>query len=347
MTGFERTMAALGHERTDRPPFDFWAEDPTLNRLFAYLGHNDPEKFLDDMQIDIRSFNADGPENKSVGNGVFENMWGERFIFRETGWGPMREDTYGALHDADSLEEIKAFGWPDNDALDYSRLDEKCREAKDKKLAVRYGFGDIWQRPALVRGLENHLADMITNPERVHCLGDIFTKFYIEDYKRAWEASGGKIDIFLVISDLGTQRGPLISVGMFEEFLAPYLSKIGGVIHKLGAKFMFHSCGDISGFLPAIIKCGVDIINPVQPAGSDMSPESLKRFSGQICFHGGMDVQRLMPFGTAEEIQAEARRYADVFGTGYILCPAHLFQPDTPPENIIALYRSFERKAKN
>ncbi|MCL2816340.1 MAG: hypothetical protein FWD23_17235, partial [Oscillospiraceae bacterium] len=217
MTGFERTMAALNNEPTDRPPFDFWAEEPTLNRLFGYLGHSDLEKFLDDMQIDIRSFNAEGPENKSLGNGVFENMWGERFIFRETGWGPMREDTYGALYDADSLEQIKAFAWPGNDAFSYSRLFEQCREAKDKKLAVRYGFGDIWQRPALVRGLENHLADMIENPEWVHCLSDIFTKFYIEDYKRAWEASRGQIDIFLVISDLGTQRGPLISVGMFEQ----------------------------------------------------------------------------------------------------------------------------------
>ena len=341
MTGFDRTMAALRGERTDRPPFDFWAEDPTLNRLFGYLGHSDLEKFLDDMQIDIRSTNAIAPENKSIGDGVFENMWGERFIFRETGWGPMREDTYGALYYADSLEEIRAFAWPDNDILDYSRLRDECLQAKEKKLAVRYGFGDIWQRPALVRGLENHLADMAENPDWVHYLSDVFTEFYIEDYRRAWEVSGGKIDIFLVVSDLGTQRGALISGAMFDEFLAPYLTKIGEVIHKFGAKFMFHSCGDVAGFIPRMIACGVDILNPIQPAGKAMTPESLRRFSGQICFHGGMDVQQLLPFGTGEEIRREARRYAETFGTGYILCPAHLFQPDTPPENIIALYQAF------
>ncbi|MCL1793176.1 MAG: hypothetical protein FWG34_04840 [Oscillospiraceae bacterium] len=342
MTGFDRTMAALRNCRTDRPPFDFWAEDPTLARLFGYLGHNDLEKFLDDMKIDIRSFNAAAPENKSLGNGVFENMWGERFIFRETGWGPMREDTYGALYYAESLEEIKAFRWPNNDMLDYGKLYEECREAKDKKLAVRYGFGDIWQRPALVRGLENHLADMAENPEWVHYLSSVFTDFYIEDYKRAWETSEGKIDIFLVVSDLGTQRGPLISVSMFEEFLAPYLAKIGKVIHSFGAKFMFHSCGDVACFVPSMIKCGIDILNPIQPAGDRMAPESLKRFSGRICFHGGMDVQKLMPNGTESEIKAEARRYAESFKTGYILCPAHLFQPDTPPENIVALYKAFD-----
>jgi len=342
MTGFDRTMSALAGGRTDRPPFDFWAEDATQSRLFAYLGHSDLERFLDEMQVDIRSFNAVGPENKPLGGGVFENMWGERFIFRETGWGPMREDTYGALHRAKSLEEIKSFAWPDNDVLDYGRLGDECREARDKKLAVRYGFGDIWQRPALVRGLENHLADMVENPEWVHYTSSLFTDFYIEDYRRAWEASGGEIDIFLVVSDLGTQRGPLVSLDMFEEFLAPYLFRIGELIHGFGAKFMFHSCGDISAFIPAMIKCGVDIINPIQPAGDRMAPESLKKFSGEICFHGGIDVQRLMPFGTAEEIKAEAKRYAEAFGTGYILCPAHLFQPDTPPENIVALYKAFE-----
>ena len=73
-----------------------------------------------------------------------------------------------------------------------------------------------------------------------------------------------------------------------------------------------------------------------------MSPESLKRFAGKICFHGGMDVQRLIPMGTPDEIQRELKRYAEVFGAGYIACPAHLFQPDTPAENIIAFYRAFD-----
>jgi len=342
MTGYDRTMANLSGIRTDRPPFDFWAEDATLNRLFAYIGHNDLEKFLDDMQIDIRSFDAGKPENKSLGNGIFENMWGERFIFKETGWGFMREDTYGALYYAESLEEIMAYPWPKNDDHDYGKLREQCREAKDKKLAVRYGFGDIWQRPGLVRGMQNHLSDMIINSDWVHYLSKLFTDFYIEDYKRAWEVSEGNIDIFLVVTDLGSQRGPLISNRMFNEFIAPYLAAIGETIHTFGAKFMFHSCGNIAPFIPALIDCGVDILNPIQPVGGEMNPEELKQFSKKICFHGGMDVQNLLPFGTVDEIKNEARRYAEILETGYIICPAHLFQPDTPPENIIALYEAFK-----
>ena len=342
MTGFERVMATLNREKTDRPPFDFWAEDPTLNRLFAHIGHNDLEKFLDDMKVDMRSFNAIAPDNKNLGGGFFENMWGERFVYKETGWGLMREDTYGALYHAGSLDEITAYPWPHNDMMDYGRLKEQCLMARDKKLAIRYGFGDIWQRPSLVRGMENHLADMLVNPDWVHYMSRVFTDFYIEDYTRAWETSAGNIDIFLVVSDLGAQRGPLVSVGMFNEFVAPYLTEIGGVIHKFGAKFMFHSCGDIAAFIPSIIKCGVDILNPIQPVGENMTPGSLKKFIDKICFHGGMDVQQLLPSGSPDEIKREARRYFETFGTGYIVCPAHLFQPDTPAENIIALYQAFD-----
>ena len=37
---------------------------------------------------------------------------------------------------------------------------------------------------------------------------------------------------------------------------------------------------------------------------------------------------------------AEVRRYCEILGRdgGYILGPAHRFQPDVPPENIVAVY---------
>jgi len=340
MTGIERTTATLNGHPTDRPPFDFWAEDSTLNKLFSHLGHRDLDKFLDEMQVDIRGFKALEPEPTPLGSGFFQNMWGERFTYRPGEWGPEREDTLGALHQAQSLEEIMAFPWPDNDVMDYSRLWDEIKEAKSKSLAVRYGFADIWQRPALVRGLENHLMDMYENSDWVHWLSRKFTDFYLEEYRRAWEVSQDNIDIFLVISDMGSQKGPLFSLNMFNEFVAPYLKEMTDFVHKLGAKIMLHSCGDISSFIPSIIKCGVDILNPIQPASVDMRPEALEVFSDKICFHGGVDIQELLPRGTVQDVQAEVRHYAKVLRK-YIACPAHLFQPDTPVENIIGFYEGF------
>ena len=341
MTGRDRTLATMNGDLVDRPPFDFWAEETTLNRLFYHLGHRNLEQFLDEMQVDIRGFQAGEPDLKILENGFYENMWGERFTFRDSEWGGEREDTQGALSNAESLEEIMAFPWPDNDVMDYSKLREQINVAREKELAVRYGFADIWQRPGLVRGLENHLIDMAINPEWVHYLSRKFTDFYTEEYRRAWAESCGNIDIFLVISDMGTQKGPMFSKAMFGEFVAPYLSEMADVVHAFGAKIMLHSCGNIAMFIPQIIQCGIDILNPIQPLGPEMSPESLKSYSGQICFHGGIDIQHLLPQGTVDEVQKEVRRYAKAFDTGYIACPAHLFQPDTPAENIIAFYKAF------
>lgn len=341
MTGRERLRRALRGEPVDRPPTDFWAEEVTKERLYQYLGHRDLDRFLDEMRVDIRETDAIGPPETHLGDGVYQNYWGERYVYRQLEYGKMRDDMPGALSEAESLEEIQAFPWPDNDAFDYRLLNERCREIRDKGCAVRYGFADVWQRPTLVRGMENAMIDMCENPAWTQWMSRKFTDFYLEDYRRAWEASGGRIDLFVVLSDLGAQRGPLISREMFRTFIFPYLKEMADLAHGFGAGLFFHSCGDISSFLPDIIRAGVDIQNPLQPVGENMQPEALARYKGQICFHGGMDVQGLLPTATAEEIHAQAHRYFDVLGPGYVLAPTHLFQPDIPPENIIAVYQAF------
>ncbi|MDO8545040.1 MAG: uroporphyrinogen decarboxylase family protein [Opitutaceae bacterium] len=334
-------LAALRHEEPDRTPRDFWAEPPTIKRLFAHLGHNDKDKLLDTLGVDVRHLEAPAPPEREVGSGEFQNFWGERYVYNHTPWGPMREDTKGALAGATSFDELEAFPWPKPDCLDRSQLKAQC--ARYEQHALLYGFADIWQRPALVRGWEEMFLDMAEQPEWVHFLSRKFTDFYLEDYTRAAEITGGRIDLYLVISDIGTQRGPLISTAMFREFIAPYLKEMTDRIHSLGGRALYHSCGTIQAFIPGLIACGVDVLDPIQPTCLAMQPESLKReFGDRLSFHGGIDMQELLPRGTPTQVEAEVRRYCKVLGAGggYILGPAHLFQPDVPPENILAVYRA-------
>ena len=341
MTPRERVLAALAHEQPDRAPADFWAEPPTMRRLYAHLGYCDEERLLRQLEVDVRHVNAVEPREREVGSGLYQNHWGERYLYRETGWGPMREDVKGALAGAESLAEVEAFPWPAPDDYDYSQLAEACR--RHEEYALLYGFADVWQRPALVRGWEEMLVDMVERPAWAHALCRRFTDFYVEDYTRAAEVTGGRIDLFLVISDLGHQRGPLMSLAMFREFVAPYLRRLVETIHRLGARALFHSCGAIASFIPDLIALGVDVLDPIQPLGPELSPERLKAdFGDRLSFHGGLDMQRLLPRGTPEEVRAEARRYCEVLGEGggYILAPAHLFQPDVPPGNVLACYET-------
>ena len=66
------------------------------------------------------------------------------------------------------------------------------------------------------------------------------------------------------------------------------------------------------------------------------------RFGEELVFHGGIDVQQLMPFGTPKEIKDKAKEVIEVLGKkgGYFFSPSHRFQPDTPIENILALYEA-------
>lgn len=344
MTPRERVLAALSHSEPDRTPRDFWAEPPAWNRLLAHRGYTEREQLLTELGIDVRHLQSVSPPETEVASGIFQNFWGERFVYQATPWGPMREDLKGALRAARSLADLEAFAWPTPDILDRSALGAQCQA--HERHALVYGFADVWQRPALVRGWEESFVDLVERPEWVHFLCRKFTDFYLEDYTRAAELTGGRIDLFLLISDLGSQQGPLISLPMFHQFVAPYLGEMIRCIHGLGARVLFHSCGAVQAFIPHLLELGVDVLDPIQPTGPEMAPEALKaRFGDRLSFHGGIDMQRLLTGGTPADVAAHAGRYSEVLGRGggYILGPAHLFQPDVTPENVLAMYGQRQR----
>ena len=87
---------------------------------------------------------------------------------------------------------------------------------------------------------------------------------------------------------------------------------------------------------------GIDVLNPIQWRCPGMEQAGLARdFGEQLCFHGGMDNQQTLPFGTPEEVRAEVAYNLSTLGkdgTGYILAPCHNIQPNTSLENIVAMY---------
>ena len=84
---------------------------------------------------------------------------------------------------------------------------------------------------------------------------------------------------------------------------------------------------------------GLDVLDPIQPRAVGMEPEGLKRdFGKQLVFHGGIDIQHTLPFGTPDEVRAEVQRYIQILGPGggYIVAPAHNVQNDVPAANLVA-----------
>jgi uroporphyrinogen decarboxylase len=337
MNSKERVLAAVKCQPTDRIPYNFRAEDTTLEKIYRHTGGRDIDALLDRLNADIRHIDAIKPPEKKCG-GFYQNFWGERYNYKPSPYGSVREDIAGALAGAETMRELKRFEWVKNDDFDYGEIASLCRKYDGR--AVMYGTGDVFERPSLVRGMENFFEDMILRPDFCHYLCNVFTEFYIEDYRRAHKASGSKIDIYLIYSDLGCQISTLISREMLHAFVLPYLKRIADAIHDLGACFFFHSCGMIYPFIPDLIGCGVDILDPIQPCSPLMQPETLAMdFGGEICFHGGIDIQGVMVNGTPRQVKEEVQRYKNAFhNTGYICTSSHFLQMDTPVENIFALY---------
>ena len=78
-----------------------------------------------------------------------------------------------------------------------------------------------------------------------------------------------------------------------------------------------------------------------------MNPYELKAdFRGKITLHGAVDVQGWLQHAAPNEIEAEVNRLMDEVGAGggFILAPSHYIQPDTPLENVLAVYRTVAKR---
>ena len=64
------------------------------------------------------------------------------------------------------------------------------------------------------------------------------------------------------------------------------------------------------------------------------------KYGKKLSFNGGMDAQRILPFGTVEDVVSETKNLINILGNsgGYIIESCHAIQPDVKPENIMAMY---------
>ena len=165
----------------------------------------------------------------------------------------------------------------------------------------------------------------------------------MEKVKKIAKKMGNHIQGICMGSDLGHQNGPMMRPSMYETFFAPYLKRLCQCIHDYSDyKVFFHCCGSIKPFIPILIDCGIDVLNPVQHSAADMDPNELKRsFGDKITFWGGgVNCQNILPTGTEEEIRANVRELTQIFkpGGGFVFNPIHNIMGDIEPKKIIAVY---------
>lgn len=338
MTPRERWLAVLNREKPDRVPMDYWATPEMTRKLLRFLGCEDVRRLAERLHIDLVRSVSPHYVGPSLPEGT--DPFGCRSETVDYGTGRYGECVFHPLEKYQSVEEIeRSYTWPSPDWWDYSNIAEQLRGWED--YPIRGGGSEPFLRYCRLRGQEQAYMDLVLDPELVHyCMDKLFDLAYRET-SRIYEAIPGKVMITYVAEDLGSQEDLLFSPEQIREFILPGMRRMAELVKSAGAYVFTHSDGAIRKIIPDLIGIGADVLNPVQWRCRGMEREGLKRdFGEKLVFHGAMDNQHTLPFGSAEDVRREVRDNIEMLGAGggYILAPCHNIQPNTPPENVMAMY---------
>lgn len=349
MEPYERVISAIDHRQPDRAPIDYEATPEFHAKLKQHFGIGDDELLLKKLGTDIRKVRPRfvGPQDRTGAPGVTaagKDFLGVVWKPVKNEFGTYNEIAFHPLAEAATVKEIEDYPWPNVDWFDFSHLKEEIARLNDRHhYAVMYFAGGAFETPWYMRGMERFLMDLVQCPDIAEAICSRAADFYKKRALRAIEQSGNRIDIIGSGGDIGTQRGMMLAPDLWRRHIKPYSRKLIQPFKDMGLKTFYHSCGSIVPVIEDFIEMGLDILDPIQPRAAGMAAEELKnRFGDRLTFHGGIDEQELLPQGTAEQVRRETLRLINVLGDsgGYIVCPAHAVQPDTPVENIVALYQA-------
>jgi uroporphyrinogen decarboxylase len=340
MTSRERWLAVLNREQPDRLPMDYWATDEATEKVLAYLGCADEWEMFERLHID-RPLRVE-PEYVGPPIEPGYDMYGCRFEGVDYGTGMYEECVYHPLAECDSVDQVEeSYTWPTADWFDFSVIVDQV-ENRDK-WPVQGGGSEPFLFYARLRGMEKAYMDLVVNPELVHyCLDELFD-FRYQYTLRIYETIPGRVDISYVAEDFGSQESLLFSPKHIRTFFIPRMQRMIDLAHQAGVHVFTHSDGAIRPIIPDLIEAGSDVLNPIQWRCKGMEREGLKRdFGDRLIFHGGVDNQQTLAFGSVEDVRQEVLDDVRILGAGggYILAPCHNIQAVSPPENVVAMYET-------
>lgn len=344
----ERVLLALSHRETDRVPVDFMATVEAWERLKAHLGISDNEEVLRRLGIDLRHPRQPyiGPPIRRHADHSWTDAWGVRRRAVPHHQGAYDEIVTHPLAHVSDPSELEQYPWPRPEWWDSKALAEEIRhlDRQGSYAIALEEFGDpggIFEIAWYLRGMEQFLVDMVEQPDLAYAMMRHVADFYLGLLERVMAAAGDRIDLVWTSDDIAHQHGIMMSIPRWRDLIAPHHERLNRRIHQLGARVMYHSCGSVRPFIPHLIEIGVDVLDVLQLSADGMDASEIKgNFGDRLCFHGGMDVQCVLPMGSQEEVRRLTRERITILARqgGYILSPTHNLQVDTPPENIIAMY---------
>lgn len=363
----ERVNRSIRFEIPDRTPRDFAAVPEVWSRLEAHFRTRDRKEILKRLDIDCRVVSYDsfcqppGFENAAVdllashersstggmwrvweSDGVNRDIWGARRRPIQTSFGFLDEIASYPLGQTVGLNDIQCYKWPQPDWWNFESLPRAIEQLNDSNMYnIRYRVGSVFETAWSLYGLDRFLLDLATGAKGPVYIMERIGEIHIENLRRVLTMARDLIDIVYFYDDLASQNGLLMSPRLYERYIQPWHQRIIKLATEYGKPTMMHCCGAVYPLIPRFIDMGLMILNPIQPLAKNMTPSRLAdEFGGRIVFHGGVDVQNLLPHGEPDLIRQTVAEIDKVLGAhgGYIRAGSHHIQADTPTENVLAMY---------
>jgi hypothetical protein len=256
------------------------------------------------------------------------------------------------LDASDNLEEFSSIS---NEELTYYRNEaERFYAETDKAVFASFGgtsFGDIALVPGLrlknpkgIRGVKEWYMCHVRQPDYILQVFERQCEVALKNFEKLYKAVGNRVAaVFITGTDFGTQKGPFMSNISYRRLYKPFHKRINDWVHENTSwKTFMHSCGSIEPLITDIIEAGFDILNPVQTSATNMDPRMLKaKYGDKIVFWGGgVDTQKILPFGTPDQVKKEVQQRISIFAPegGFIFNTIHNVQPRIPIKNVLAMY---------
>jgi len=346
MTPKERVLTALAHTEPDRLPLDLWLTPEVEKVLMGEAGTGDPFEMRVRMGHDllmpfigiVNSFYMSEEDE-------YTDPWGIKFRSVEYAHGKGRYTemvNHPLAGDDGSL--LDSYKSPDpEEAEQYFETAQLIEKYGKTHCIVGGVLGSVFEGAWYLRSMPRFLQDMLSNKDYAHRLMDTVMEFH---KKAGVKLINMGCDMILAGDDVGTQDRMLISPGLWREFIKPRYGALFRAYRTANpdVKIATHICGHIEPIIDDLVEVGVDVLNPVQPTAMD--PGRLKkRFGSRLSFWGGVDDQKILPFGSPKEVENEVKlRIRQIApGGGYILCSSHNVQAETPVENIRAYFSAYKK----
>ena len=376
MESRERIITTLNHREPDRIPFDLDGSAVTGIHIKAYkdlLTYLNIEKddfkirdilqqlawvhedILKKLKVDTRTFTPKEPSDWSLN--IEEMKDGNRYYTDQygIGWGMPKGGFYFDLYKSPlakmTIEDLDSYPFPDPE--DEKRIEGLGKLAKDfhdrgYMVCAPFFFGGFFESAFWLRSYIQFYCDLGGDIKYACYLMDKLLEVEMGYYGFILDKFGDYIDIIMQHNDFAGQANLLVAPSLYRKYIKPRQKKLYSFLKKKKPSLFifFHCCGAVYEIIPDLIEIGVDALNPVQVSAANMDTKKLKKEFGKdiIFWGGGVDTQKVLPYGTPKEVKEEVKKRIDDLapGGGFIFATVHNIQADVPPQNIMAMWEALQ-----